>query len=77
VAANAPLRRAVSDLGVAVDVPPPELCTDNAAMIASAARFVDPLRYPTYLGLDVYASGETPAPESGASPEVGETPAAA
>jgi N6-L-threonylcarbamoyladenine synthase len=77
VAANAPLRRAVSDLGVAVDVPPPELCTDNAAMIASAGRFVEPLRYPTYLGLDVYASGETPAPESGASPEVGETPAAA
>jgi hypothetical protein len=46
-------------------------------MIASAGRFVEPLRYPTYLGLDVYASGETPAPESGASPEVGETPAAA
>ncbi|MFL5823867.1 MAG: tRNA (adenosine(37)-N6)-threonylcarbamoyltransferase complex transferase subunit TsaD [Solirubrobacteraceae bacterium] len=61
VAANGPLRQAVSELGVEVDVPPRELCTDNAAMIASAARFVRPLPYPDYLGLDVYASGETPA----------------
>jgi len=33
-----------------------ELCTDNAAMIASAARYVEPLPYPGYLGLDAYAS---------------------
>ena len=29
---------------------PLELCTDNAAMIASAARFVEPIPYPDYLG---------------------------
>ena len=61
VAANGPLREAVSELGVELDVPPRELCTDNAAMIASAARFVTPLRFPDYLALDVYASGESPA----------------
>jgi hypothetical protein len=27
-------------------------------MIGSAARFVEPLAYPDYLDLDVYASGE-------------------
>jgi hypothetical protein len=27
-------------------------------MIGSAARFVEPLAYPEYLGLDAYASGE-------------------
>jgi N6-L-threonylcarbamoyladenine synthase len=30
----------------------PQLCTDNAAMIASAARFTEPLRYPDYMTLD-------------------------
>jgi tRNA N6-adenosine threonylcarbamoyltransferase len=35
---------------------PLALCTDNAAMIASAARFVEPVAYPGYLGLDAYAS---------------------
>ena len=58
VAANGPLRQAVAGLGVELDVPPRELCTDNAAMIASAARFVVPLQFPDYLSLDVYASGE-------------------
>jgi N6-L-threonylcarbamoyladenine synthase len=58
VAANGPLRARLSTLGVALDVPPRELCTDNAAMIASAARFVEALPYPDYLDLDVYASGE-------------------
>jgi N6-L-threonylcarbamoyladenine synthase len=58
VAANGPLRERLSALGVAVDVPPPALCTDNAAMIASAARFVEVLDYPRYLGVDVYATGE-------------------
>jgi N6-L-threonylcarbamoyladenine synthase len=43
---------------VELDVPPRELCTDNAAMIASAARYVDVLPYPDYLDLDVYATGE-------------------
>ena len=60
VAANGPLRERVRDLADEVAVPPPELCTDNAAMIASAARFVAPLAYPDYLGLDAYATGEAP-----------------
>ena len=58
VAANGPLRERLRGLGVEVDLPPRELCTDNAAMIASAARFIEPLPYPDYLGLDVYATGE-------------------
>jgi N6-L-threonylcarbamoyladenine synthase len=37
------------------------LCTDNAAMIASAARYAEQRAYPAYLGLDAYASGERPA----------------
>ena len=60
VAANGPLRERLAKIGVEMDVPPRELCTDNAAMIASAARFVAPLPYPEYLSLDVYASGEAP-----------------
>jgi N6-L-threonylcarbamoyladenine synthase len=58
VAANGPLRERLHALGVELDVPPPALCTDNAAMIASAARFVEPLAYPAYLDLEVYATGE-------------------
>jgi N6-L-threonylcarbamoyladenine synthase len=42
-------------------VPPPALCTDNAAMIASAARYVEAEPFPRYLDLDVYASGERAA----------------
>jgi N6-L-threonylcarbamoyladenine synthase len=55
VAANSELRAAVRELGVPVWVPPMELCTDNAAMIAGAARFLDPLPYPEYLSLDAAA----------------------
>jgi N6-L-threonylcarbamoyladenine synthase len=55
VAANSELRAAVEQLGVAVWVPPTELCTDNAAMIAGAARFLEPLAYPDYLALDAAA----------------------
>jgi N6-L-threonylcarbamoyladenine synthase len=58
VAANGPLRLRMEALGVALKVPPPELCTDNAAMIASAARHATPLRYPDYLSLDAYATGD-------------------
>ncbi|HEV2769380.1 MAG TPA: tRNA (adenosine(37)-N6)-threonylcarbamoyltransferase complex transferase subunit TsaD [Solirubrobacteraceae bacterium] len=57
VAANGPLRRRIGALDAEVTVPPPELCTDNAAMIAAAARFTEPLSFPAYLGLDAYASG--------------------
>jgi N6-L-threonylcarbamoyladenine synthase len=58
VAANGALRERFQELGVELAVPPRELCTDNAAMIASAARFLDPIPYPDYLELDVYATGE-------------------
>ena len=55
VAANSELRAAVGELGVPVWVPPVELCTDNAAMIGGAARFLDPVPYPEYLALDAAA----------------------
>ncbi len=58
VAANGPLREALRELDVELSVPPPALCTDNAAMIASAARFMTASAFPSYLALDVYASGE-------------------
>jgi N6-L-threonylcarbamoyladenine synthase len=60
VAANGALRDRLSQLGVELAIPARELCTDNAAMIASAARYVEQLAYPDYLGLDVYATGERP-----------------
>ncbi len=66
VAANGPLRERLARLGVPLAVPPRALCTDNAAMIASAARYVEPLSFPDYLELDVYATGEqAPAPAAG------------
>jgi tRNA N6-adenosine threonylcarbamoyltransferase len=58
VAANGPLRERMAQLGVPLAVPDRRLCTDNAAMIASAARYVEPLSFPDYLDLDVYATGE-------------------
>jgi N6-L-threonylcarbamoyladenine synthase len=56
VAANGPLRERMAALGVELHVPERVLCTDNAAMIGSAARWVTPLR--DYGDLDAYASGE-------------------
>ncbi|MDQ3936031.1 MAG: tRNA (adenosine(37)-N6)-threonylcarbamoyltransferase complex transferase subunit TsaD [Actinomycetota bacterium] len=59
VAANSELRRRVEslagELGVELWVPPMELCTDNAAMIAAVARHLDPIPYPGYLALDATA----------------------
>jgi N6-L-threonylcarbamoyladenine synthase len=52
VAANSELRAALPNAALA----PLALCTDNAAMIASAARYVDPLPYPQYLELDARAA---------------------
>ena len=60
VAANGVLRRRLGELGATLHVPVRSLCTDNAAMIASAARFAQPLDYPRYLALDAYATGERP-----------------
>ena len=53
VAANSELRRALSEAAFA----PLALCTDNAAMIASAARYAEAVPFPRYLALDAYASG--------------------
>ena len=50
VAANSELRAALPEATAA----PLELCTDNAAMIASAARYADPIPYPSYLALDAF-----------------------
>ncbi len=58
VAANGLLRRRLLELEAEVHIPERSLCTDNAAMIASAARFAPQLPYPRYLELDAYASGE-------------------
>jgi N6-L-threonylcarbamoyladenine synthase len=59
VAANSQLRARIQELcdslGVRLWVPPPELCTDNAAMIAAAARFTAAVPYPDYLDLDAAA----------------------
>ncbi|HSJ93975.1 MAG TPA: tRNA (adenosine(37)-N6)-threonylcarbamoyltransferase complex transferase subunit TsaD [Gaiellaceae bacterium] len=52
VAANSALRAALPDARFA----PLDRCTDNAAMIASAARFTDSVPYPRYLSLDAYSS---------------------
>ncbi|HSI98526.1 MAG TPA: tRNA (adenosine(37)-N6)-threonylcarbamoyltransferase complex transferase subunit TsaD [Gaiellaceae bacterium] len=52
VAANSALRAALPEAVFA----PLDRCTDNAAMIASAARFSESLPYPRYLTLDAYAS---------------------
>jgi N6-L-threonylcarbamoyladenine synthase len=52
VAANSELRATLPDATAA----PLALCTDNAAMIASAARWADAVPYPRYLALDAYAS---------------------
>jgi N6-L-threonylcarbamoyladenine synthase len=52
VAANSELRAALPD----ATAPPLELCTDNAAMIASAARYTEAILSPGYLGLDAYSS---------------------
>ena len=52
VAANSELRESLPGARFA----PLELCTDNAAMIASAGRYGRRLPYPRYLDLDAYAS---------------------
>ena len=62
VAANTELRartQALCDeLGLRLKLVPVSLCTDNAAMIASAARFTEPIPYPDYLSFDAFATGQ-------------------
>jgi tRNA N6-adenosine threonylcarbamoyltransferase len=52
VAANSELRASLAGAALA----PLALCTDNAAMIASAARYVEGIPFARYLALDAYAS---------------------
>jgi N6-L-threonylcarbamoyladenine synthase len=52
VAANSELRAALPGATLA----PLELCTDNAAMIGSAARYATAVPFPEYLALDAYAT---------------------
>jgi tRNA N6-adenosine threonylcarbamoyltransferase len=52
VAANSELRESLPDAALA----PLDLCTDNAVMIASAARYAPIIQYPEYLALDAYAT---------------------
>jgi N6-L-threonylcarbamoyladenine synthase len=52
VAANSKLRRSLPHVALA----PLELCTDNAAMIASASRYVQEIPFARYLAVDAYAS---------------------
>jgi N6-L-threonylcarbamoyladenine synthase len=59
VAANSELRARLEDLcsrrDLELKIPPPVLCTDNAAMIACAGRFLEPVAYPDFLGFDAFA----------------------
>jgi len=63
VAANAELRERTAAvcarLELRLKLVPISLCTDNAAMIASAARFTEPIPYPDYLGFDAFATDRT------------------
>jgi len=52
VAANSELRAMLPEAAFA----PLELCTDNAAMIASAARYSEEIPFARYLAVDAYAS---------------------
>jgi N6-L-threonylcarbamoyladenine synthase len=60
VAANGVLRAALEDscrdAGVRLALAPIALCSDNAAMIASAARYCEAVPFPDYLARDAYAT---------------------
>jgi N6-L-threonylcarbamoyladenine synthase len=60
VARNGALREAFAarcrELGVRLALVAPELCSDNAAMIASAARYTHAIEFPGYLSRDAYAT---------------------
>jgi N6-L-threonylcarbamoyladenine synthase len=56
VAANASLRQTLEEecakIKTRLVIPPPGLCTDNAAMIGAAAPYAAAVAYPKYLGLN-------------------------
>jgi N6-L-threonylcarbamoyladenine synthase len=56
VAANGLLRRTLEEecgsRGLRLVIPPPELCTDNAAMIGAAAPLSEAVPFPGYMGLN-------------------------
>jgi N6-L-threonylcarbamoyladenine synthase len=58
VAANSQLREQIANTASAVKVPPRELCTDNAAMIAAAALFGSQPPLTDFAALDAYPSGQ-------------------
>ena len=61
VSSNSELRRRLAvecdQLELKLSLPSPELCTDNAAMIASAARYLPAKPFPEYLSIGAAASG--------------------
>lgn len=61
VAANSQLRDDIRAVASEVKVPPRELCTDNAAMIAAAALAESAEQLSDFAALDAYPSGQ-PAP---------------
>jgi N6-L-threonylcarbamoyladenine synthase len=58
VAANGPLRERLTGLAAVTHTPAPELCTDNAAMIALAALEEEALEPAGALALEAFATGE-------------------
>jgi N6-L-threonylcarbamoyladenine synthase len=60
VAANSKLRDRVAEVceerGLRLKLVPLSLCTDNAAMIAAAARHLPAIPYPDYLSYDAFAN---------------------
>lgn len=62
VAANGPLREAVAGLcdarGLHMKLVDKTLCTDNAAMIGSAARYLPTMPFPEYLSFDAFSTGQ-------------------
>lgn len=62
VAANSQLRADIQSVATAVKVPPRQLCTDNAAMIAAAALAAGERRdLAEFAALDAYPSGQLTA----------------